>query len=309
MNYFTPGAAYLSKVEILNKDLAYWGTGSIVNVIDFPSMETTYASMLYLNVYDQKILFTGDIWTPRSHLYVSNGLNGWGSYPYIDDALCQWAAKLISLQCTLDDDIIIYAGHGPSSEDYEESSDLDWREAMQETVTWIKEYRQVAYNTCNATNAWNTMMKKYPHFGLSIAGYYSYGLINWFPTAANQMGCNCIAAGTDGTYPIYTPNNCQISATDLPRCAALDASYSLDARCAMIGVSSQTAYLSSVSSSSSLNNNNDDAFTSSDGQILLGISASTLIISTIVLMMIVINFIFGKTRTTALASKHGDSNL
>jgi hypothetical protein len=307
MNYFTPAAAYLNNVEILNKDLSYWGSGSVINVVDMPSMETSYAAMLYLNIYGKKMLLTGDVFMPRSHLYVSNSLNGWGTYPYVDDALCQWATELISLQCTLDDDISLFAGHGPASSDYEETSGLSWQESMMEQVNWIRDFRQVAYNTCNASYGMDQMVEKYPSFGFTDVVYGSYGLINWFPQAANAVGCSCSSSGTtSGPYTIYTPNNCGTSPSSIPRCGILDNSYSLDTQCAMLGVSSQTAYLSETSYDTS-SGNNYDAFSEANGKILLGVSAATLALAALLMIMSFVNLI--RTPKAALAKQGEDSKL
>lgn len=303
--------SYESNLKVLDTDLEYWGAGSVYAVVNLLGVETSYAAMLMVTVNERKMLFTGDLISPRSALYMYNPYNGYDTFPQADDLPCQWASNMYYTMCSLDDDTEMYAGHGPTSMDYELQTGLDWRDSIQENIEWLRNFRKVAYNTCNSTYGWELMHQQYPTFGML---HYSsiFGLASWFPYAAAYLGCSCISSSTlDASgIPQYTPNDCNVDLDLIPTCGVFDNSYTIGQRCAAVGATTQSAYSVSSTSSSSNNDNNDDDDVASE--VLVPLVATLTAIAIVILLLVLWNFslVFRRQRaeaSTDAAASHATS--
>lgn len=300
---------YESNVKVLDTDLEYWGAGSVYAVVNLLGVETSYAAMLMVTVNGRKMLFTGDLMSPRSALYMYNPYNGYGSFPQADDLPCQWATNMFYAMCSLDDNIETYAGHGPTSMDYELQTGTDWRGSIQENIDWLKDFRKVAYNTCNSTYGWNQMHEQYPTFGMQ---HYStiYGLASWFPYAAGYLGCDCVSSSNlDASgIPEYTPNDCNVNLDLVPTCGVFDNSYTIGQRCASIGATTLAASSVSVSND---DNSSGNKSSSSDDDLVEGVLVpltATLTGVTILLLFLVLwnmSMVFRKQRSATTQSVNG----
>jgi glyoxylase-like metal-dependent hydrolase (beta-lactamase superfamily II) len=175
----------------------------------FQSAETTYAGMLMVKAGGKHHLFSGDVLSIRSHLYVSDFFFGDSKYPFSDQLVCDWAGDVQSFGCALPTDVIVYPGHGPTTADYQAQTGKTYMDALHEIVDWLRIFREQSFNTCNATLAWDHMLEAFPTFGM--ASYFDIGVMaDHVPGDAVALGCEC-----NGGLPAV----CNLSP---PKCGFLD---------------------------------------------------------------------------------------
>ena len=169
----------------------FGGSGTLRLLDGFLAAETVYAGMLYYeSTGGQRMLFTGDVVSIRSHLWTSLMFDNGTAWPERDEALCLWASNIEELQCGLSSDVVLYPGHGPNTALYQQLTGLTWQQAVQENINWLADFRRVSFNSCNASYVWQRMIQLYPTFGMQ--SYYGIGgIAAHVPADAQQAGCTC----------------------------------------------------------------------------------------------------------------------
>lgn len=168
---------YNNHIKVLDHPLTLSNNINIHIISNFPIAESVYASMVYIPT--EKALFTGDLVSIQSHLFVSPS----DTYPESDSNVCNWIGILQSLSCTFPQSTRIYPGHG------DDSSTMSFIDTVDANIRWLTYMRALIFNSCNTTFVMRILedvFRNYSNIEQSRAS-----LANRIPHSAISVGCNC----------------------------------------------------------------------------------------------------------------------
>ena len=185
---------YNQIIKVLDQPLTVFNNENLQIISNFPIAESIYASMLYLP--SAKALFTGDLVSIRSHLFVSPV----DTSPDSDNHVCNWIGILQSLSCTFPKSTLIYPSHGESP------TSMSFNDIIESNIQWLTYMRASVFNSCNTTVVMHFLediFRNYSNVEQSRAS-----LANRIPSSAISVGCNC-SQSSSNTCGGLQPPSCQ----------------------------------------------------------------------------------------------------
>jgi glyoxylase-like metal-dependent hydrolase (beta-lactamase superfamily II) len=185
---------YNNHIKVLDRPLSIFNNDNIHVISNFPTAEAIHTSMIYLP--SMKALFTGDLASIRSHLFVSPS----DTYPDSDDHVCNWIGILQSLSCTFPESTQVYPTHGDGP------TTMTFVDVIETNVRWLTYMRALVFNSCNTTFVMRILedvFRNYSNIDQSRAS-----LANRIPDSAMSVGCKC-SQSSPNTCGGLQPPPCQ----------------------------------------------------------------------------------------------------
>jgi glyoxylase-like metal-dependent hydrolase (beta-lactamase superfamily II) len=185
---------YNEYITVLNQPLTVFNNENLQIISNFPTAESIYSSMVY--VPSAKALFTGDLVSIRSHLFVSPV----DPYPDSDNHICNWIGILQSLSCTFPKSTLIYPSHGESP------TPMSFNDIIESNMQWLTYMRALVFNSCNTTFVMQFLEDVFQNY--SNVEQSRASLANRIPFSAISVGCNC-SQSSSYTCGGLQPPSCQ----------------------------------------------------------------------------------------------------